>query len=369
MDKYTLITRNLQEVHGKDVLKKIIDKRNLNLYWGTAPTGKIHLGYFVPMLKIADFIKAECNVTILLADLHAYLDNMKSTLKSVEYKSMYYKEIIISMLELLNVDVSKVNFVTGTDYQLTPAYTLDVYRLYSRLGVNEAKHSGAEVVKQSDNPKVTGLLYPGLQVLDEVHITRKVNDTIEYGVDAQFGGIDQRKIFMMGREHLPKMKKNPHNDKLKYNKKIHLMNKLVPGLSNVKQDNTIDNKMSASNEQSKIDLLDGNKQIKKKINSAYCLPGDTKDNSLMVILEEVIFKIMEHRDETFDVTIRNKDTSETIDKSYNNINDVKEDFKTELLYPNDFKLAISKYLIDLIKPIREKMNTKEMKMIIKQSYN
>ena len=51
-----LICKNLQEVIGKDVLDKIIEKRPLKIYWGTAPTNKIHLGYFVPILKIADFI-------------------------------------------------------------------------------------------------------------------------------------------------------------------------------------------------------------------------------------------------------------------------------------------------------------------------
>jgi tyrosyl-tRNA synthetase len=41
------------------------------------------------------------------------------------------------------------------------------------------------VVKQVQHPLLSGLLYPGLQALDEEHLK----------VDAQFGGIDQRKIF------------------------------------------------------------------------------------------------------------------------------------------------------------------------------
>lgn len=41
-------------------------------------------------------------------------------------------------------------------------------------------------------------------------------------VDAQFGGVDQRKIFMMAREQLPL---------LGYKKRCHLMNPMVPGLT------------------------------------------------------------------------------------------------------------------------------------------
>ncbi len=55
---------------------------------------------------------------------------------------------------------------------------------------HDAKKAGAEVVKQSNNPLLSGLLYPGLQALDEEYLK----------CDAQFGGVDQRKIFMLAEE-------------------------------------------------------------------------------------------------------------------------------------------------------------------------
>ena len=54
--KYDLIVGQLQEVVDQDKILEILKERDLNIYWGTAPTGKPHLGYFVPMLKIADFL-------------------------------------------------------------------------------------------------------------------------------------------------------------------------------------------------------------------------------------------------------------------------------------------------------------------------
>ena len=77
-EKKHLITRNLQEVLGDDRIEEILKVRDLKVYWGTATTGKPHIAYFVPMSKIADFLLAGCEVTILFADLHAYLDNMKA---------------------------------------------------------------------------------------------------------------------------------------------------------------------------------------------------------------------------------------------------------------------------------------------------
>ena len=65
------------------------------------------------------------------------------------------------------------------------------------------------------HPLLSGLLYPGLQALDEEYL----------GCDAQFGGVDQRKIFTYAEKYLPA---------LGYAKRAHLMNPMVPGLQ-VKQ--------------------------------------------------------------------------------------------------------------------------------------
>lgn len=60
--KQQLITRNLQETLGEDRLAAVLKERDLKIYWGTATTGKPHIAYFVPMSKIADFLKAGCEV-------------------------------------------------------------------------------------------------------------------------------------------------------------------------------------------------------------------------------------------------------------------------------------------------------------------
>lgn len=84
-------------------------------------------------------------------------------------------------------------------------YTIDVLRLASMVTEHDAKKAGAEVVKQVDHPLVSGLLYPLLQALDEQYLE----------CDAQFGGVDQRKIFTFSEKYLPT---------LGYEKRIHLMN-------------------------------------------------------------------------------------------------------------------------------------------------
>lgn len=189
-ERYHLITRNLQEIVGDERLRQILQERDLNIYWGTATTGKPHIAYFVPMSKISDFLKAGCHVTILLANLHAFLDNMKAPWDLLDKRTEYYSRVIKAALKSIGVPIEKLKFVRGTDYQLSKEYTLDVYKLSSIVTEHDAKKAGAEVVKQSGNPLLSGLLYPGLQALDEQYLQ----------CDAQFGGIDQRKIFMFAEE-------------------------------------------------------------------------------------------------------------------------------------------------------------------------
>jgi hypothetical protein len=84
------------------------------------------------------------------------------------------------------VSTEKLKFVQGSSYQKSPEYIMDVYKLSSVISEHDAKRAGAEVVKQTDNAPLSGLLYPILQVLDEQYLD----------VDAQFGGVYRLDIKM-----------------------------------------------------------------------------------------------------------------------------------------------------------------------------
>ncbi|KAF8130784.1 hypothetical protein EV363DRAFT_220373 [Boletus edulis] len=63
--KYNLITRRLRKIFG--VIKGILaEGRSPKTYWGTAPTGRPHIGYYVPLTKIADFLRAGVEIKVHL---------------------------------------------------------------------------------------------------------------------------------------------------------------------------------------------------------------------------------------------------------------------------------------------------------------
>jgi tyrosyl-tRNA synthetase len=92
-------------------LAQLLAERDLEVYWGTATTGRPHIAYFVPMCKLADLLRAGCHVTVLFADLHAYLDNMKAPWELLQLRVKYYEESIKAMLESINVPLDKLKYV------------------------------------------------------------------------------------------------------------------------------------------------------------------------------------------------------------------------------------------------------------------
>jgi tyrosyl-tRNA synthetase len=339
-EKMHLITRNLDEVMGAETaqasLRGILETRDLKLYWGTATTGKPHVGYFVPMSKIADFLRAGAQVKILFADLHAFLDNMKAPWELLELRTKYYEAVIKGMLESIGVPLSKLTFVRGTDFQLSKKYTLDMYKLTSVVTVRNAQKAGAEVVKQVESPPTAGLLYPLLQGLDEEYL----------GVDAQFGGVDQRKIFTFAETFLPK---------IGYKKRLHLMNPMVPGLTG--------SKMSSSEPSSKIDLLDTPKNVQKKINGAFCEEGKVENNGVLAFCKMVLFPLSPSGSLTVE---RPEQYGGTV--SFDNYLALEQAFVSLAVHPGDLKKAVATRLNELLEPIRQKFNDPLLQQLAKDAY-
>lgn len=350
-EKYHLITSRLQEVFGGSQIKSILaEGRAPRCYWGTAPTGRPHIGYFVPLIKIADFLRAGVEVKILLADVHAFLDNLKAPLDLVTHRTKYYECILRTVFTSLGIPTSKLTFVKGSDYQLSKDYTLDVYKLSTLVTEHDAKKAGAEVVKQVESPLLSGLLYPGLQALDEQYLD----------VDFQFGGVDQRKIFTFAELYLPR---------LGYSKRAHLMNPMVPGL--------MGGKMSASDPDSKIDFLDPPEVVKRKIKKAFCEEGNVSENGLLAFLEAVLIPVSRLRLERlrneggldgqegagsqkpFVADDAPEGTVFTITREkgggpshYQNYQELKDDFAAKKIHPGDLKASVRDAIISLLGPIQ-----------------
>ena len=334
-NRLELIKRNTEEIVSEEELLKLLKtKKKPVVYLGTAITGRPHIGYYMWVLKLGDFLRAGFRVKILLADLHGVLDN--TPWEVLERRYDYYKEVIPLMFKSIGVDTKDLEFVKGSEFQLKPEYMYDVLKMSTFNSINDCKRAASEVVKFGDNPKLAGLVYPIMQALDEVYL----------GVDVQYGGIDQRKILMFARENLPK---------IGYDSRVEVMTPLIAGL--------IGRKMSASDPKSKIDLLDDEKAVRDKINKADCAAGDL-DNGLLPFIKYIIMTLKQDNKTKF---IIKRDKKYGGNLVYSNYEELEKDFKNNKIHPLDLKNALSDEINELLSIFRR--NRVKLNKLSELAYN
>ncbi len=315
-EKLRLITRNAVEVVTEEELKRLLEeKEKPRAYVGYEPSGEIHLGHMMTVNKLIDLQNAGFEVVVLLADVHAYL-NEKGDFEEIERIAEYNKRAFIA----LGLDESKAKFVLGSEYQLERNYTLDVLKMARMTTLNRARRSMDEVSRRKEDPVVSQMIYPLMQALDIAHL----------GVDLAVGGIDQRKIHMLARENLPK---------LGYKAPVCLHTPILLGL---------DGQKMSSSKGNYISVRDSEEDVVRKLRKAYCPARQVEDNPVMEIMKYHIFprfeRVIVERDEKFGG-----------DVEYSSFEELARDFESGKLHPADLKSAAAKYLNKLLENSRKRL--------------
>ena len=324
-DRQALVTRYTDERVTDDELTELLADGQPSVYIGYAPTGEMHIGHFTTIRKLADFLRADLDVTVLIADLHAHLDDEKTPYELLDARSRYYRAATEAMVAAAGADPEAIEFVRGTDFQLSAEYTLGLYRTAAETTLARSQRAASEVVRESDSPTVGGLFYPLMQSLD----VRALEADIAYG------GIDQRGIYMLARELLPE-----HG----WHAPTCVFAPLLSGLSG--------GKMSASEADSKVSLTDDSAAIEEKIGGAYCPAGERADNGVLEYLEYLVFPVLDDRGESFVIERPEKYGGDLVFESYEPL---EEAFLAEELHPADLKPAAAAAIDEVIAPVRDRL--------------
>lgn len=310
--RFELIKRNAAEIVSEDELRKVLGKKKPVVYCGYEPSGPMHLGHFVTITKLMDFEKAGFHVKILLADVHAFL-NRKGSESDIAREVENWKKTVRAIG--LNAEV-----VLGSSFQFQKEYTLDVMRLAQSSTINRGLRSMQEIARDIENATISQLLYPLMQVCDIKYL----------GCDVAEGGMEQRKVHMIGKD----MKKILDYDFVA----VH-----TPLITSLKGPGE---KMSKSIPGSGISVTDSYEEIKKTISKAYCPEKTIGDNPILQICKLIIFphlnKLKITRDKKYGGNVEFKDYEK-----------LEQDYTSGKLHPMDLKNAVSEELEKIIKPIRE----------------
>jgi tyrosyl-tRNA synthetase len=326
MDAYDRITRNVSEVVTEDEVRELADDPDgKRVYCGYEPSGVLHIGHMLTANKLIDLQEAGFEVTVLLADVHAYL-NDKGTFEEIAEVAERMQEQLIAY----GLDESRTEFVLGSEFEFDREYVLDLHALELETSLSRAERAMSEI-KSGDTVKVSQAVYPLMQALDIVYLD----------VDLALGGMEQRKVHMLARDTLPSIGADAPTC-------IHtpLIADLGSGVG----------KMSSSAGVT-ISMEDSTEAIEEKVNSAFCPPtrdpeptddGRERENPVLQVFGYYVFPRFER------VVVERPDQYGG-DQEYEEYEELAADLESGELHPQDAKNALAEYLDELVAPGREKI--------------
>lgn len=326
MDDFELITRNVVDaITDEEVRALASDPEGKRAYVGYEPSGVLHLGHMLTANKLIDLQSVGMTVVILLADVHAYL-NDKGSFDAIRETAERMQEQFVAY----GLDADRTEFRYGSSFQLDEDYVLDLHSLGLTTTLNRARRAMAEI-QSGETAKVSHMVYPLMQALD-----------IEYlNLDLAVGGLDQRKVHALARDNLPE---------LGYRAPTAIHTPILADLE------TGIGKMSSSTGVT-ISMADSREDIQEKVNDAYCPPtrdpeptdDDTpRENPVLQLFQYHVFPRFER------VTVE-RPSEYGGDVTYQSYEDLAADLEDGTLHPADAKHALAEYLDQLIAPGRDQL--------------
>ncbi len=314
-ERINLITRNVEEIVQKEELAELLKKKkNPVVYCGYETSGEVHLGHAVTVTKLIDLQKAGFKVKVLFADWHTWL-NRKGDWDFIEKTTKTWEKAFRSM------GLKDAEFIRGTSFQRNLDYIDDILLMSLETTMSRAIRSMQGVARDIEHAHVSQVIYPFMQIEDMKALK----------VDVAVGGLEQRKIHMLGRELA---------ETIGYKPVICFHTPIIPALQGP------GGKMSSSKPETMISVKDTEKDIKAKINKAHCLPGIIEDNPVMAIAKTLVFP----HTETLKIKRPEKYGGNLEFKSYEELEKTYIDKK---VHPLDIKNAVAEEVIRIFEPVRK----------------
>jgi tyrosyl-tRNA synthetase len=312
-----ILERNVEEIITEKELEELLaskSERPPRAYVGIEPSGSIHSGHWPILNTLRELQRIGVHVIVLLADMHAYL-NEKGSLEQIRETAEYNKRCF----EAVGLS-DETEFIYGSSYQMDEEYMMNVLRLATITTEKRARRSMDEVSRSKEDRKVSQAIYPLMQAVDIAYLD----------IDVAVGGIDQRKIHMLARDNLPK---------LGFKAPICIHTPLIIGFNGEKM---------SSSKKNYIALDDPEERVNNQINNSFCPPKIAENNPILQIDKYTIFPI------TGEMTIeRNEKYGGNV--SYASYEELERDYVEGVLHPSDLKNNTSRCLNELLEPIRKKL--------------
>jgi|TARA_B110000263_G_scaffold53988_1_gene45336 tyrosyl-tRNA synthetase len=325
-DRKAKVMRGVIECVSESELETLLSsKEKPRAYVGFEPSGLLHAGSLVPMLKTRDLVNAGFQVTILLADWHGYInDKLKGDWDNLRAGVEYQKQ-------MFSVFSPGVEFKTASELVSEKGYWEMVLRVSKSSSLKRMRRALSIMGRNEEDGDrdMSKFFYPAMQA----------TDIYALDVDLALGGMDQRHAHMLARDAA---------EKLKISKPVALHTPLLGSLSGPGRMDT-DSKMSKSNPSGALLIHDTKKILTKKLSKAYC-PPERAANPVLDLWEYLLApglgKIVIERPEKFGGNLEFKSYS-----------DFENSYVSGNLHPLDMKNGTASALFELFQPLQEACNS------------
>jgi tyrosyl-tRNA synthetase len=355
-EKISLLSEVGEEIIELEELKNLIkwkEEHNepIYAYDGFEPSGILHIGQgLLRAINVNKITKAGIKFKFLVADWHAAA-NLKfggnlDVIKKVG-------DFLIETWKVCNMDLTNVEFIYASDLVKESQYWELVLKIAINSSLNRVKRC-TQIMGRGESEKLAAsqILYPLMQAADIFYLPADICQL----------GMDQRKVNMLAREVAKKLER-PKPVAIHHHMLMGLNNPPSTDLNGI--DRTIEIKMSKSDPDSAIFMLDSPNDVKRKINKAYCPPKQINENPVLEYCKYIIFELIDK----FKVE-RNEKYGGNVE--YTLYEELEKDYEAGRLNPPDLKPAVIKYLNLLLGPVIEHFekdeNAKQLYKFVQKEY-
>lgn len=320
-------------------------------YDGFEPSGNIHIAQgLLRAINVNKMTKAGIKFKFLIADWHAAANQkFHGDLDIIKKVGKFFIEV----WNVCDMDLDNVEFIYASELIKDPNYWEMVLKIAINNSLNRVLRC-TQIMGRDNTETLSAsqIMYPLMQAADIFYLNADICQL----------GLDQRKVNMLARETA---------SNLNSPKPIAIHHHMLMGLtappksSEEGVDRMIHIKMSKSDPDSAIFMLDAPKEVKRKINKAYCPPNNVKENPILEYCKYIIFELTD----SFYIERPEKYGG---DVEYDSYKALEDDYKKGELSPPDLKPAVANYLNKFLEPIRthfeENEEAKELYEFVKKEY-
>lgn len=323
-----LIRRGTQEIVTEEDLRQLLRREATpRAYFGIEPSGFLHVGQALILGdKVLDCLEAGLDLTIFLADWHAYInDKLGGNMENIQLCAAYLQDSYAA----LGLAPGRVRYLYASELVDRKEYWQQVINVSKAASLARIKRALTIMGRKEAEADLDAskLIYPAMQVAD-IHAM---------DLDVVLSGMDQRHAHMLYRDL---------SLRLRWKTVVAVHTPLLAGLEGGAKMDANEAKMSKSKPEGAIFVNDDPEVIQRKVSKAYCPPKEVEGNPVLEICRLLIFpRIPTARME--------RDPKHGGDVTFHSYEELAGAYGRGEVHPLDLKHTTARLLADRLKPVRE----------------